>query len=247
MGWTANLQVNLGNFQLDVTLQGNRTPVTLVGPNGSGKTTLLRTIAGADLPQSGYLKLDEQVLLDSTKGIHLPPEQRQVGYVPQGYGLFPHLNVINNVAFGLMASSPEKSSAERREAAYEQLHELDCSHLELQRPQTLSGGEKQRVALARALITQPKLLLLDEPFAALDASARSRLRSYLVDYLDSHGIPTLVSSHDIRDIIAINGLVIVLEDGKVIQQGTVETLASEPASPFVAELFSAILLNSPKA
>src|SRR6476661_9831168 len=154
----------LDGFVLEVDFVA-RAPITaLVGPSGSGKTLTLRSIAGALRPDEGRVALDGEMLFDAERGINLPPQARHVGYVPQQYALFPHLDVAGNVGFGLR----EANGPEGRRRLAEMLERVELSGLERRRPSELSGGQQQRVALARALILQPRILLLDEPFAALD-------------------------------------------------------------------------------
>ncbi len=212
--------------------------MALIGPNGSGKTTLLRTISGGHPPDSGRIRVGGRILYDSDSGIRLAPEQRRIGYVPQGYGLFPHLSVIENVAFGLAAARPRQSRGHRRAAATALLREMDCVHLARRLPATLSGGEKQRVALARALLAEPDLLLLDEPLAALDAATRRDIRRFLASHLAARNTPALVVTHDVRDVRALRApSVYALEGGAVIQSGRPEALAANPATDFVREFF----------
>ena len=194
--------MRVGALELDVRLEGGERPVALVGPNGSGKSTLLRTIAGAYRPSRGTIAVGGDVLFDSRRGIDLPPEKRRVGYVPQGYGLFPHLRVVDNVRFGLAGASRRDNGA--RAAALAVLEQLGAGHLDQRWPETLSGGERQRVALARALVIEPRMLLLDEPLAALDAAARRAMRRRLADRLAESGVPALVVTHDIHDIVALD-------------------------------------------
>ena len=213
MGWQLSMKLALGAFELALDMQGDHKPVALIGPNGSGKTTVLRSVAGAFTPDSGRFEVGDKVLFDSGRQIDLVPEERSVGYVPQGYGLFPHLRAIDNVAFGLRSKMPR---AERRLLATQKLEEMDCGELAQRWPSTLSGGERQRVALARTLITEPGLLLLDEPFAALDISARRKLRGYLAEQWTRRPVATLMVTHDIRDVVAMGAEMVVLEQGRVV-------------------------------
>lgn len=238
MKWEARVRARAGAFDLDATVAGDGAPVVLIGPNGSGKTTLLRVVSGGHAPVSGRICVGERVLYDSEGGVCLPPEERRIGYVPQGYGLFPHLSVLDNVAFGLSAARPGQSRAPRRMAAAALLEEIDCGHLAERLPATLSGGEKQRVALARALLSEPDLLLLDEPLAALDAATRRDMRGYLAGHLAARGKPALVVTHDARDVQALGApAVYALEKGVVVQRGAPADLAAHPASDFVREFF----------
>lgn len=237
MTWQVSVRLRLGELDLDVDIAGADAPVALVGPNGSGKTTLLRTIAGAYRPDSGSIRLGDRTVLDVQGGVDVPPEDRLVGYVPQGYGLFPHLSVVDNVAFGWISRRPRRTRAERRDSAYRILERMSCAHLAGRTPPTLSGGEQQRVALARALTVDPRILLLDEPLAALDATARRSVRAYLIDHLAERGGPAIVVSHDARDVRALGAHVHVIERGRIVQSGTVQELVARPATEFVAAFF----------
>lgn len=237
MSWSIELEADFGGLALKVAIDGQREPAVIVGPNGAGKTSLLRLVAGAYRPVNGTVTIGGRKVFDSAARLSLPPEQRRVGYVPQGFGLFPHLRVIDNVAFGHSVGQRRLPTAVRRKAALALLEELDCAHLANRFPKRLSGGEQQRVALARALFVEPSLLLLDEPLATLDPSSRRRLRAFLVDHLASRRTPAIVVTHDPRDVEALGADVIVLEDGKVTQRGSVQELRSEPATEFVTEFF----------
>jgi ABC-type sulfate/molybdate transport systems ATPase subunit len=235
VSWRADIRTRAGELALHVTLDGGSEPLALVGPNGSGKTTLLRALAGAHHPVTGTVEVDGMTLLDSQSGTDLPIERRHVGYVPQGYGLFPHLSVLHNVAFGLSNGEHRRPVPERTRAAMAMLDELECAHLAHRHPTRLSGGEQQRVALARALVIEPRLLLLDEPLAALDATARRSVRSFLARKLRALGRPSIVVTHDVRDVKALDAEVCVLEGGTIVQRGRVDALRAGPATDFVAE------------
>lgn len=234
-GWQVSAQAVLGRLRLSIELAGDDTPLALVGPNGSGKTTLLRMIAGAVSPARGRIRVGDAVVFDSERGIELPPEARRVGYVPQGYGLFPHLRAIDNVAFGLSVGRDRRSRAERHRAAQAMLDSLQCGHLSQRTPARLSGGEQQRVALARALLTEPDMLLLDEPLSALDVSARRAVRQFLAGRLRALRCPTIVVTHDVRDVLAMGATVCVLDQGQVVQRGELEGLRDAPLNDFVRE------------
>jgi molybdate transport system ATP-binding protein len=237
MRWQLCVQAKIGSLELAVELDGGREPLVLVGPNGAGKTTLLRIVAGAHRPASGRIEVGERLLFDAAHGIDLPPEARRVGYVPQGYGLFPHLSVVDNVSFGLASKAHFEPARARREKALVWLAELGSAELADRFPRELSGGEKQRVALARALILEPDVLLLDEPLSALDATSRRTMRAFLAAHLQKRARPALVVSHDIKDVLALGGQVAVLENGRVVQRGSAQELAQRPNTAFVAELF----------
>ena len=237
MSWEVRVRTRLGALELDVELEGDDVPTVLIGPNGAGKTTLLRIIAGARSPDDGQIRIGRRTLVDTEQKLEVDPEERGVGYVPQGYGLFPHLRVVDNVAFGLSTGARRVPLPERRRAATELLTELGCAHLSNRVPRNLSGGEQQRVALARALIVEPHLLLLDEPLANLDPSSRRRLRAFLADHLAAREKPAIVVTHNARDAAALGTNFVVLEAGKIVQRGTPAELRAHPASEFVAEFF----------
>jgi len=236
MTWCVEIEARLGDLELDVALDGAQKPTVIIGPNGAGKTTLLRMIAGAYRPVSGKISIGATTVFDSSRGLCLPPEDRRVGYVPQGFGLFPHLRVVDNVAFGLSMKPRRETVGTRRRAARVLLGELECAHLADRYPRRLSGGEQQRVALARALIVEPALLLLDEPLATLDPSSRRKLRRFLAGHLAMRR-PAIVVSHDVRDVEALDADVVVLEAGRVTQRGAVDEVRRRPATEFVAEFF----------
>lgn len=237
MSWELQISLQIGELDLELEMRSEGGALALVGPNGSGKTTLLRTIAGAYRPSAGFIQLDGLHVFDSQNNVDLPPERRSVGYVPQGFGLFPHLSVLDNIGFGWLSRRSRGSREARHNAARALLEEMNCAHLGDRWPTSLSGGEKQRVALARALMIEPQVLLLDEPFAALDISARRKLRAFLAAELQSRGIPAIVVTHDIRDVIALGAEVVALNAGRIVQQGSVEEITRQPANEFVAEFF----------
>ena len=228
MSWSAEFTARVGDFSLEISLSGGDEPLLVIGENGAGKSTLLRILAGALPISTGRFVLDGRVLEDAGAGARLPPQDRRIGYVPQGYGLFPHLTSLDNVAFGLRG-------ANRRQRATIMLAALDCTALLDRYPAQLSGGQQQRIALARALITEPALLLLDEPLSALDVSARRQVRAALAQHLT--GRPSIIVTHDVRDVRALGGEVVVIEDGQVIQQGTAAALARAPKTAFIDEFF----------
>jgi ABC-type sulfate/molybdate transport systems ATPase subunit len=241
MSWAVAISARAGDLELRAELSGNTGPLALIGPNGSGKTTLLRVLAGAHRPTAGTIEIGSTKVFDAEHGIDVPSERRGIGYVPQGYGLFPHLRVIDNVAFGLSTGPRRRRRSERRDIAHAVLEELECSHLAERFPHGLSGGEQQRVALARALVIEPSLLLLDEPLAALDATARRSVREFLARRLRSLDCPSIVVTHDIRDVITLDAEVCVLEQGLVVQKGVLATLREAPATDFVSEFVAPAL------
>jgi len=214
------LTVPLRSFALELTLAAGAETVALVGPSGAGKTTLLRTVAGLVRPARGRVVCSGQVWFDGASGVDLRPEERSAGFVFQEYALFPHLSVERNVAFG-----------GRQDGLLER---LGIAHLAKARPADLSGGERQRVALARALARAPKVLLLDEPMAALDPHTRGTVRAELHQLLRELELPTLLVTHDFEDACSLADRVGVLVDGRLRQLGTPDELLAAPADAFVA-------------
>jgi len=204
----------------------------LFGPSGSGKTTVLRVLAGLTRPDTGRVVFRGQVWFDTRQPLCLPPQQRNIGFVQQDYGLFPHLTVAQNVAYGLRALP----AAERDARVHETLDWLDISDLSRRRPSEISGGQQQRVALARAVARRPQLLLLDEPLAALDAPTRRHLRGELHALLVRTGIPSIVVTHDPSEALALADEIVLLNGGRVIQTGTPENVFNHPASIEAAEI-----------
>jgi molybdate transport system ATP-binding protein len=225
------IRKHFDGFQLEVAFAAEHELVALFGPSGSGKSLTLQAIAGVIHPEAGCIIIDNQTVYDSNRRIDLPPQARRVGYVPQHYALFPHLTTRENIAFGL--SSMPHHEQNQRVAELVDLFEL--GGLEHRRPRELSGGQQQRVALARALAVQPRLLLLDEPFAALDALLRGTLRQELAQVQRRWGITLLLVTHDLADAFTLGQRIVVYDKGRVIQQGTREEVFFRPATPRVAE------------
>jgi molybdate transport system ATP-binding protein len=203
-------------FALDAEFTAAAPITALLGPSGSGKTLTLRAIAGALRPDAGRIALDDDPLFDDEPGIDLPPQARRIGYVPQQYALFPHLDVAGNVGFGLK----DRYTPDGRRRIAEMLHLVGLSGFERRRPRELSGGQQQRVALARALILSPRILLLDEPFASLDAPIRADVRSGLLDLQHRLGFRVLLVTHDPEDAEALAGQTITFAAGRVVGSET---------------------------
>ncbi|MGI8662153.1 MAG: ABC transporter ATP-binding protein [Acidimicrobiales bacterium] len=235
MTLTALVHVELDEFTLDAELaiDAGRT-VAVVGPNGAGKTTLLNTLAGLHALTGGHIELDGTVLDDPDHGVYLPPERRGVGVVFQDNLLFPHLSALDNVAYGLRVRGVRR--AEARHDATMWLERVGLHGREQARPRQLSGGQAQRVALARALATQPRMLLLDEPLAALDATTRNEVRRDLRRHLATFAGVRLLITHDPVDAAVLADHVIVLDGGRVAQTGTPAEITRRPRTPWVAEL-----------
>lgn len=209
----ANLTKRLWNFTLDVQLKVDNQILILLGPSGSGKTTILHLLAGLFKPDEGYIKINDRLLYSSNEKINSQPQSRNIGYLFQNYALFPHMTVRQNVFYGLKSKRPkqDKSALDPLEI----LNSFGVGHLIDRYPGQLSGGEKQRVALARALVVQPSLLLLDEPFSALDKDTRISLR-HEVKRLHSHWqIPFILVTHDEEDAEFMGDITVSLEKGQV--------------------------------
>jgi molybdate transport system ATP-binding protein len=219
----------LGLLDLRVDLSLGAEVMLVAGPNGAGKSTLLRLLLGVLSPDAGRIVVEGRILYDAEQGIDVAAEDRELGYLPQDYALFPHLDVMRNAMFGL-AQLPR---AERIRRAGEWLERLGVGHLARRYPAGLSGGERQRVALARALARNPKALLLDEPFASLDPVARRELRVSLRSWLRSWRLPALIVSHDPADA-ALADRIAVVEKGRVVQEGTLQELRQGAATSFVS-------------
>jgi molybdate transport system ATP-binding protein len=231
----ARVRLDVGSLHLDVELVAEATEViAVVGPNGAGKTTLLRALAGLIDIDQGRVQLDDMVLEDTALGIHLSPERRPVAVVFQDYLLFPHLTVGDNVAYGLRARGVPRREA--RELATTWLTRVGLSEDAPRRTQHLSGGQAQRVALARALATGPRLLLLDEPLAAIDANAKTALRRDLRTQLTATPGTRIVVTHDPLDAMALADRLVVLEGGSITQAGRLVEVTTRPRSEWVARL-----------
>jgi molybdate transport system ATP-binding protein len=240
-GLSAGLRLGLRDFRLDVELTvPPGEVVVLLGPNGAGKSTALRALAGLLRLDAGRIEVDGVVLADPVHGVHQPPYARPIGMVFQDYLLFPHLNVLDNVAFGPRASGTGRSQARQRAASW--LQRIGIAHLAGARTRLISGGQAQRVALARALATEPALLLLDEPLAALDARTRLQVRGELRRHLSGYGGAALVVTHDPIDASVLADRLVVIEDGRVVQQGPPAEVARRPRTDYVARLVGLNLL-----
>ncbi|MGC4808809.1 ABC transporter ATP-binding protein [Micromonospora sp. DT233] len=231
----ARLVADRGGFHLDVALRaGAGEVVALLGPNGAGKTTALRVLAGLHPLSAGHLTLGGTDLDRPDRGVWVPPERRAVGVVFQDYLLFPHLNARDNVSFG-----PRRRGADRRAAhavADAWLARVGLTGYARRKPRQLSGGQAQRVALARALAVDPTLLLLDEPLAALDARTRLDTRAELHRHLEVHPGATVLVTHDPLDALALADRLVVVEGGRVVQQGDAASVTARPRTDYVARL-----------
>jgi molybdate transport system ATP-binding protein len=217
-------------FELRAALTVADERVALIGRSGAGKSSLLRAVAGLERPRAGRIALGRDEWFNPERRLHLSPERRRVGYLPQDYGLFPHLSVAANVRFAARRDRPDL------------LERVGVGHLADARPAQLSGGERQRVALARALAREPRVLLLDEPFAALDAITRRQVRDELAEHLVRLQLPTVAVTHTFEDAVALAGRIGVLEEGRLVQLSEVSDLLRRPATALVAALTGANVL-----
>jgi molybdate transport system ATP-binding protein len=242
MSLHAEVSMTIGTLTLDVDISVEENEVVaILGPNGSGKSTFLKVLAGLLPITSGRVVLGDLVLDDPSAGIRMPTEQRPIGYVFQDYLLFPHLSALENVAFGLRSRGMPKAQA--RTHALEWLERVGLASQASSRPRALSGGQGQRVALARALATDPRLLLLDEPLAALDAGSRLEVRRQIRRHLASFEGTRLIVTHDPLEAAALADRLVVIEGGRVVQTGTPAEVSERPQSPYVAELVGLNLLK----
>jgi molybdate transport system ATP-binding protein len=230
-----DIRKRLGAFRLATAFSAGDEIAVLFGPSGAGKSLTLQAIAGILRPDKGLVQVNGLTAFDSNHGINLPPQERRIGYVPQGYALFPHLTVAHNVGYGLSALDRRQ----RRQRVQEIISLLRLDGLEDRRPRELSGGQQQRVALARALVFRPRLLLLDEPFAALDEAIRSTLRQELLDIRHRMAVTIVLVTHDLVEAFALGDRIAVLDGGRVLQQGPREEVYYRPSGRRVAELVQA--------
>ena len=221
-----------GGFELDVAFVLEKGITILFGPSGAGKTTLLDCIAGLTNPDQGRIVAGARVLFDTEERINLSATERRIGYVFQDLALFPHLTVEANVAYGLGGIKTE----DRKQRVAGALESLGILHLQKRRPAEVSGGERQRVALARALVTQPSVLLLDEPLAALDLPVRMKIADDLRRSIQSLPIPVLYVTHSRDEVFMLGERMLMLERGKIIAEGTPHQVMSAPRSETVAQL-----------
>ncbi|HKC27504.1 MAG TPA: ATP-binding cassette domain-containing protein, partial [Jatrophihabitans sp.] len=225
----------LGEFVLDVAVDAVQGEVLAVlGPNGAGKSTLLRLCAGLLGLDGGVIQLGDEVLDDPARGVFRTAQQRHIGVVFQDHRLFPHLRVIDNVAFGARARGIRRQDA--RGQARRWLERLGIADLARRHPRQLSGGQAQRVALARALASEPRALLLDEPLAALDVQTRAAVQGELREHLGAFEGPAVLVTHDPIEALLLAQRIVVLEHGRVVQAGTPAEITATPRTPYVARL-----------
>ncbi len=228
----ANIQTTVGNFELAVDLAVDREITVLYGHSGAGKTLTLEAIAGLLTPREGRIELHDQVVFESASGINLPPQRRNLGYLVQSYALFPHLTVAQNIAYGI----GHLRRSERRARVDDIAGMFGLRDLLDRRPARISGGQAQRVALARALVRQPRVLLLDEPFAAVDSSIRRTLRRELRQLAQRLDLSVVMVTHDLTEAYNVGDRLAVIDHGRVLQAGPRDEVFHRPATARAAEL-----------
>lgn len=240
MTLTLSAEVRHRGFDVDLHLDGGDR-LAVLGPNGSGKSTLLSVLAGTLRPDRGRAELDSQVLFDirGRGGLWLPPHERRVALLAQDPLLFPNLSVLDNVAFGPRAARVPRRAA--HETARHWLTEVDAAHLADRKPGQLSGGQAQRIAVARAVAADPRLLLLDEPLAALDVTAAPLLRRVLREVLADRSV--ILVTHDLLDAVLLSNRVVVLDGGRVVEAGPTAEVLRHPTSSFTARLAGLNLIS----
>lgn len=222
-------------FALDVHLEvPAATTVALLGPNGAGKSTCVDALGGILALDAGSITLDGTTWDDPVAGVFMPSHRRHIGVVFQGYHLFDHLDVLDNVAFGIRHHGLKRREARSRAAVW--LERLDLDSLAHRRPRELSGGQAQRVAVARTLACEPDLVVLDEPMAALDVETRIGTRRFLAEHLESAPCPRILITHDPTDAFSMADRIAVIENGRIVQSGTPESIRRQPATAYVASL-----------
>lgn len=233
MSLRAEIHKKLGGFSLDLSLETQGGVLGVLGASGCGKSMTLKCIAGIEKPDSGYIELDGTVLFDSKRGIDLPPQERRVGYLFQNYALFPNMTVRQNILCGLKR---EKQRAIREQKYQDVIKLLQLESLQKHRPHQLSGGQAQRTALARILVNEPKLLLLDEPFSALDSHLREKLQLELRDLLKQYGREVLLVTHSRDEAYHMCGQIAVMHQGSILTQQETRSLFADPQSVQAAVL-----------
>jgi molybdate transport system ATP-binding protein len=238
----ADIKLRLSRLNLDAAFTVAPGEVlALLGPNASGKSTTLRALTGLLPLSGGRVTLDGTVLEDPAQHVRIPPEKRPISLMFQDYLLFPHMSALENVAFGLRSTGTDKKVA--REKASQTLARLGLDGVAEAKPGSMSGGQQQRVAMARALVTDPKLLLLDEPLAALDVSTKTDVRRLLRDVLRQSSAANVLVTHDLLDAVALGDRMVVIENGAIVQTGTPAEVTARPRSRYVADLTGVTLLR----
>lgn len=237
MGLSLKLRKQLNGFVLDVEWDTNNELSVLFGFSGAGKSMTLQLMAGLLKPDEGWIHSGDRILFDSRSGINLAPQERSIGYVFQNLALFPHMTVQGNISFGVGDLKKEQ----REERIREMIAAFHLEGLEARFPAEISGGQQQRVALARALIRRPGLLLLDEPFSALDNPLRREMQKFLREIRDEFNIPVILVTHDVAEAYAVADKIIVYSRGRIVQTGSPLEVERNPVNDAVKILFHSVL------
>ena len=232
MSLEVNVEKRTHGFTLQMRFEVASGLSVLFGDSGAGKTLTLRMIAGLLRPDQGRVSLDEQVLSDQEARIWVPPQARRIGFVFQHESLFPHLTVHRNILFG----GRELPGAERHARARDLLEELQLEGLADKTPAEISGGQKQRAVIARTLMQRPRALLLDEPFSALDLPSRKHMRACLTQVMRDLAIPVILVTHDLVEALTLPDRLLILDQGRVVQEGPPEAIVAHPTNDHVAAL-----------
>ncbi len=232
----ADVQKKLKDFKLDIRFVADNSHIGILGPSGSGKSMFLKNLSGLVKPDSGSISIDNKLMYDKVKKINLDPARRHIGYLFQNYALFPNMTVEENIKAAIYAASKMKKVNSDMKSAEELMELLDISSVAKHRPSEISGGQQQRTALARILASDPELLLLDEPFSALDSFLRERTRLELYDLLVSMNKSFILVSHDRDEIYQMCDHLILFKEGKVIGQGSTEEVFKNPGNVAAAKL-----------
>lgn len=233
MSLHVDIRKRLGDFVLETAFDTEDAITGLLGASGCGKSVTLKCIAGVETPDEGSVILDGETLFDSARGINLKPQQRRVGYLFQQYALFPHLTVERNILTGLHR---EHDATARQHRLREMMEMMQLQGLEKLRPAQLSGGQAQRVALARMLVSEPRLLLLDEPFSALDSHLRDQLQPQFLDLLRSYGRQAVLVTHSRDEAYHLCSQLCVMENGRIVRSGATKAVFADPRSEAAARL-----------
>ncbi|WHH57692.1 sulfate/molybdate ABC transporter ATP-binding protein [Petroclostridium sp. X23] len=232
MDLLVDIQKKLHGFTLEASFRTRNAPLALLGASGSGKSMTLRCIAGLETPTKGRIELDGRVLFDSDKGINLPCRKRKIGFLFQNFALFPHMTVAQNIAFGLHGLT----KSEQTRIIKEKIAMMQLEGLEHRYPSQMSGGQQQRVALARALAVEPEVLLLDEPFSALDNHLRSQMERQLIEILSEYQGTTLFVTHNMAEAYRVCKDIVIFSQGKIVADGEKESIFHKPPSYDAAQL-----------
>lgn len=228
-------KLKLNNFTHRAGFEAGNELIVFFGPSGAGKSLTLNLLAGLAVPDEGTIRVGSRVFFDRKNRVNLPPQERRVGYVFQDYALFPHLNVAGNIAFGL----PKMGRAEKDRRVNEMLELMRLTRLGAHYPNQISGGQRQRTALARALILEPSILLLDEPFSALDLAVREKLRHDLLKIKQQYSIPIIFVTHDLEEAYILADKIVVFNRGRVLQVGSRDEVFYQPSDRTVARFVGA--------